>query len=430
MSEPLPGREPFVHRNNFLDKSVEIWNSDKRFADKILYGVEPQYWSFKNKMYDLSNFIDQHPGGTHWLKMTQGTDITDFVQIHHLDIEKIEEILKIYYVKDCEKKPEFLRFEWLEDSLFNSIRTRILKEFKAKGTSASLLARAQYFLLIFIFLCSFYLLFLTQSPIFAVITGLLCLSMLGIGHNFIHQKPSLFRFCADLTLFGSYQWTISHALSHHTYANLELDIEIDAIEPFIYYLSNKPKNPIINIFLGHILFFFIGIFNYIRRFLFFFLGKDKLQPENIIPFVEFLIIWSNASSFSWALQLWVIMHGCASFHLILATFPNHRTSNHWSEGDPNPVKGYAEHTILTTSDHSCGLPLILAYLLFGGFNDHILHHLLPTIDRSVLLTMKPVLIEECDKFGIDYKESEFIKNFIGVYVGFFRNKPYYKKKEE
>ena len=426
---PLFGREPFLHRDDFTEQSVEVWKSDKRLADQKLFGVGPDQWSYKNKIYDLSQFIKRHPGGEHWLEMTKGSDITDFVETHHLNLRNIEEILQKYYVKDCHKKPEFARFDWSEKGLFYDLRERIVKKLNGKSTSASFYIKMQYSCLILLFLSSFYLLYLTQSRIMAIITGFLCLSMLGIGHNFTHQKPSLFRFCADLTMFGSYQWTISHALSHHTYTNLEIDIEVQAMEPIIYYLANKPKNQVINIILGHLLFLFMGILNFLRRFIFHFMGKDKLRIENAIPMIELLILWSNAVSLSSALYLWTIMHGVASIHLMLSTFPNHRTDNHWSEGDPKPVKGFAEHTIITTSDHSVKMNLMLAYICFGGFNDHILHHMFPTIDRGVLPEFKGTLIESCKEFGIVYQESDFWKNFVGVYRGFFREKPYYVKKQ-
>ena len=427
---PLEGREAFVHRENFLDQSVEIWNSDKKLADKEFFGVETHLWCYKNKIYDLSKFIKIHPGGTHWIELTRGSDITDFVETHHFEIDKIEEILKKYYVKDSEKKHNFLRYDWSEKGLYQNLKKRIFKQLKGRSPSATFFTKLQYFILIGLFFSSFYCLYLTQSKVTAMVTGFLCLSMLGIGHTYIHKKTSYFRYCADVTLFGSYQWTISHALSHHTYPNLEIDIEIQSVEPFIYYLSNKPKNPIINIVVGHILFTFLGVLNYIRRFLFSFVGKDKFQPENIIPLIELLILWSNAQSFYSALQLFIIMHSIASLHLLLGTFPNHRTDHHWSEGDPKPSKDFAEHTIITTSDHSVKLPLMLAYILFGGFNDHILHHLFPILERSLLPEFKEILIEECKKVGIVYKECNFFRNFWGVYLAFFREKPYYIKKNK
>ena len=57
---------------------------------------------------------------------------------------------------------------------------------------------------------------------------------------------------------------------------------------------------------------------------------------------------------------------------------------------------------------------MMAYILFGGFNDHILHHLFPTIDRSCLPELRTILMMGCKEFGITYKECGFFRNFWGV----------------
>jgi hypothetical protein len=48
-------------------------------------------------------------------------------------------------------------------------------------------------------------------------------ALMGVGHNFFHQRDSPWMYCFDLTLFSSYHWRITHAMSHHTYPNLEID---------------------------------------------------------------------------------------------------------------------------------------------------------------------------------------------------------------
>jgi cytochrome b involved in lipid metabolism len=43
------------------------------------------YWIVENKYYDLTNFVDKHPGGSKWLTLTKGQDVTDLFIIHHLN---------------------------------------------------------------------------------------------------------------------------------------------------------------------------------------------------------------------------------------------------------------------------------------------------------------------------------------------------------
>lgn len=47
----------------------------------------------------------------------------------------------------------------------------------------------------------------------------------------------------DFTSFPSHFWKTTHNLSHHTYTNLETDIEITAFEPFsTYFLTSQKEN--------------------------------------------------------------------------------------------------------------------------------------------------------------------------------------------
>ena len=41
--------------------------------------------------------------------------------------------------------------------------------------------------------------------------------MMGIGHNFLHQRDHVLRYALDLSVFGHHDWRISHVLSHHSY---------------------------------------------------------------------------------------------------------------------------------------------------------------------------------------------------------------------
>ena len=44
----------------------------------------------------------------------------------------------------------------------------------------------------------------------------------------------------DLTFAGHHQWRISHAISHHGFANLDMDIELSQLEPFGTYIRSQP----------------------------------------------------------------------------------------------------------------------------------------------------------------------------------------------
>ena len=74
------------------------WFENKREID----GVPSKLWRVHDKYYDLTDFIEKHPGGKIWIEKNKGTDITELFESHHIEIEKAKIILKKYFVKDAE----------------------------------------------------------------------------------------------------------------------------------------------------------------------------------------------------------------------------------------------------------------------------------------------------------------------------------------
>lgn len=58
-----------------------------------LWGCPNKCWVIDNKMYDLSKFMENHPGGRHWIEYTQGHEISELFKVHHLDEAKARKIL-------------------------------------------------------------------------------------------------------------------------------------------------------------------------------------------------------------------------------------------------------------------------------------------------------------------------------------------------
>ena len=66
--------DPFGFRTypSFRDiklKSVEKWLEGKRADD----ASEPGLWRVHDRLYDLKEFVNRHPGGADWIRATQGT---------------------------------------------------------------------------------------------------------------------------------------------------------------------------------------------------------------------------------------------------------------------------------------------------------------------------------------------------------------------
>lgn len=75
LQSSIPGFAYFPAREKFVP-------SGQSFLDgrKDIDGAE-DLWRVGNDLYDLSNFADSHPGGTEWILLTKGTDITEAFEV-------------------------------------------------------------------------------------------------------------------------------------------------------------------------------------------------------------------------------------------------------------------------------------------------------------------------------------------------------------
>jgi cytochrome b involved in lipid metabolism len=99
-------------------KSVEEWRMGKKVDDSA-----DGLWRVHDKLYDLINFIPRHPGGQDWIQLTQGMDITELFETHHLT-SKPEILLHNFYV--CEAKARRnCRITFIDDGFYKTLRKKI-----------------------------------------------------------------------------------------------------------------------------------------------------------------------------------------------------------------------------------------------------------------------------------------------------------------
>ena len=64
----------------------ESWLAAKRKADScdgetFSCSEDSSTWRLHDDLYDLTSFVEKHPGGRDWILMTRGTDITGDLHI-------------------------------------------------------------------------------------------------------------------------------------------------------------------------------------------------------------------------------------------------------------------------------------------------------------------------------------------------------------
>lgn len=419
---PLPGRLPLKTRDTGLLETPAVWMRSKARDDAARLGIPENLWCVHGKLYDLSKFMNRHPGGRYWLEVTRGSDITEAVETHHLNEPAVDAVLSKTFVRDAPKAAEAAlapRFTYKKDGFYKTLKRRATevlgKEMAGHGPTGRMKAVCATllggWLLFFAGMC---LCPGTATPIAcALIAATFLHGLMGVGHNFFHQRDNMWMYTFDLSAFSSAAWRISHAMSHHFYSNLEMDSEVSSLEPFLYFLTNKPRNSFLVYLTYPILLSLAGPLDFVRHFVAVALRLDRLRPEDmLVPLQAAVIVW--AQGWRWGLALLLLMHMAASLLLASISFAVHRSEHAWTEGDAEPKLDYGEHIAASTNDHSVKCGLLRSFYCFAGLNYHVLHHLFPTVDHSRLKLLDGVFRQTMKEFNVPYRTFDFGTLFRGA----------------
>lgn len=115
-----------VHLNFFQFQFLFVffrWLMAKRNDDNVEDGL----WRIKNGLYDLKDFIKSHPGGSDWIRMTEGHDITEAFITHHISMEKVEPFLKKFYVRET-TRPRNVKLTFDDDGFYMTLKRKVAAE--------------------------------------------------------------------------------------------------------------------------------------------------------------------------------------------------------------------------------------------------------------------------------------------------------------
>lgn len=109
-------------------RSIKNWLEAKQNTDKA-----EGLWRVHDKLYDLINFIPRHPGGADWLRLTQGTDVTELFETHHIS-GKAEMLLNSFYVKEADEKRNY-GLTFCDDGFYKSLKAKVAEQLPTLKTS-------------------------------------------------------------------------------------------------------------------------------------------------------------------------------------------------------------------------------------------------------------------------------------------------------
>ncbi|XP_063870716.1 cytochrome b5-related protein-like [Scylla paramamosain] len=397
---------------NYPHHNVDLWLSGKRIDDNV-----GPYWRIHNKLYDLTDFVDRHPGGRMWLEVTKGTDITEAFESSHVS-ESAEKLLKKFYVKDI-STPRNSPYTFHEDGFYKTFKRKVQPILKEIGTGPSWktlviqdgLALA---LVVLTVACS-----VLSSYTLAAFAGVFLSMVITCAHNFFHQKDNWRMHYFDLSFSTAHEWRVSHALSHHLYTNTANDIEISTLEPLWEFLPKPDKNLLQrygSIVYDLVLVPLVPLCQHVLNIYAACVKGKALPPGEFAQYSVLIMISIFSQSFWLALRLFMALHLTAYFvFLFIGLTAAHHHPDIFHDGDKmrdNPDWGLCQLDAVRDRMEVTG-NLLMVLTTFG---EHTLHHLLPTVDHSKLNSLYPVFLETCKEFNIPFSFMNWPTLFAGKYL--------------
>lgn len=240
-----------TYRNSAL-VTVHSWQQGKRQDDEA-----EGLWRIHDGIYDFTEFIDKHPGGSFWIRETKGTDITEAFEAHHLTAVP-EKMISKYKVRDA-AKPRIYTLTLHENGFYKTLKKRVMDKLKTTDKSPkrksdvsesisypcsfeSLMLDFDLQFIHFGLLLATYLLAIAcvkyDSLLVLALAGVALVWTAIVSHNYLHRRDNWQMYTMNLSLMNFCSWRFSHVLSHHIYPNSYQDLELSMYEPLLCWVPN------------------------------------------------------------------------------------------------------------------------------------------------------------------------------------------------
>jgi alpha-ketoglutarate-dependent taurine dioxygenase/fatty acid desaturase len=418
----LKARAPLPSRDTPDGGNVWTWLKEKAHHESTLGGAGGNLWMVHGKWYDLNAYIDKHPGGPTWLRLTKGQDITEAFEVHHLNTAKAEAVLKSMYVKDA-SEDYTARYQWDDNGFYRTLKRRVRRIFGTRRDGRPDTGPTRFFIGLCIFAIGLHFLCYAAmlkwpGVLTAIIAGFTLQPFHGIGHNALHMKDNIWMYCYDFCGWKHHVHRTSHALSHHLHPNTPLDLEFP--EPYSYVdTKNASKNSRLVILMGPWGMWSGPLRTILNLWLSLAKGEEAWRNEYIFNMLQLgILAWFHGPLVGFA--CFCGMHLMCGFCIETAGFALHRSSFCWSMGDPNEKYDYGEHCLASTADHDVDMPLVPSLYLFQILNNHGIHHLFPAIDKSRIPEIMPIFRQTCKEFGLPWQENDWRDMFGSLWKNWLK----------
>jgi len=218
-----------------------------------------------------------------------------------------------------------------------------------------------------------------------------------------------------------YAWMHQHVIGHHSFPNIEgKDPDLYHAPKFVRHSKDvRHKKPHFYQSIGVLFTFIIGV---PVKVLVYAVVQSLEKPayNRTVPFVTNKYLNTNSLKFRLAFYFVVIhllpfyLHGLTVKGFLFSVVPiyffsvcfmissqiNHLTPHNTEQFDKN----FFAHQVITS--HDVATDSYLVYVLTGGLNMQIEHHLFPSVNHCHLYKLKDHVRETCKKYNVNYTESK------------------------
>jgi len=400
-------------------------------------------WSINGYYYDLTEFIDKHPGGRDILLKTKGEgDITALFESYHAfsNKEQIYNMLEKYKIKPVENITlyDFNHYNQLCERIKKNTPYKTRKSIKANFTwllnaCASLLLYG---------LSIYYIIYsdnIYVQSIFAIIAGFMGMALgFTTMHDASHYGISIYpnvnimisKLWHNTVLSNSKAWFFHHVHYHHSNTSIEKkDPDLYHLHPFVSKIDSstfKPISSTINKFKKYLLAPFFIIFpgqlwgqslNYFFALFNHKIFSIKIDVNKIKPYLSDIIhIALSLYIYSHFNIIPLILYGISvNFFYYINTVCDH---DMYTTAVINKYSGQDWLKIQVCNSGNFANNNILWSYLFGGINFQIEHHLFPNMSNVHYPKIAPIVKEYCKEHDIPYYHVDTVYESYVEYLRF------------
>lgn len=409
-----------------------------------------------DKVYDITAWLDRHPGGKEHLLLAAGRDCTDLFPSYHPFTDKPEAVLRKFEIGTIVEK-EFPQYK-PDTGFYRDVRKRVGKYFEENNLDpkdpvpglvrlAFIMATAY---VTFVALCDPDRHWAVRAGAALVFGACQALSLLHTMHDASHtsigSSPWHWRVWGRLTMdwfagADMTSWHNQHVVGHHVYTNVvgadpdlpvEMSGDIRRVAPqqlwsFVY----KFQHVYLLVLYG-----LLGLKFRVQDVVGVLSAQNGPIRVNITDFSEHwwllatkafwvawriavpLYVWGVPSGSFWA--LFFVSEFTTGYFLAFnfqvshvspsAVFPD-ITSSFEDEWGPSQVK--------TTVDYDHGNAVMT--FLCGALNYQTVHHLFPSVSQYHYPALAPIVLEVCNEYNVPYTIIPTFWQAFGLHIKHLRD---------